>query len=399
MLYYLLEYADIPTLKRYLNLAIDITGKLKSGSTIIDHILEYDIEKIYILEEFGLDLSPAVIDGNKLFSKYKPRWDKGLTKFKFLDRYELDFENRIKDDKGHLETFGYDKYKSRDWNEDAFQFIKIIIDHLEYSEKTSKFYIVLISNLLRAKRVDLIEQIKGLKDLHTKELDDLKWRIYDLETYMIMKKYSITIDQMAISGYEDIKLLRYLLNENPEIFEKNKYNFLRNTIHKSYTENALFFLEQNIDINRILPQTSGKFSIEYAQNSYLMTALDKAEDIQSERVIYKILELNPDVNFIQPDTGRTALLAAINNQWDIEIIKNIINRDADLNILGFYKSYGDEVTPLMVVVANGNIDLIKLLLTSGANVRIKSSTLGKNCFDYTTNNKIINLLTIYKNHN
>ncbi|KAH7411495.1 ankyrin repeat protein, partial [Cadophora sp. MPI-SDFR-AT-0126] len=66
--------------------------------------------------------------------------------------------------------------------------------------------------------------------------------------------------------------------------------------------------------------------------------------------------------------GRTALFSAVSRN-DIELVDYLLSAHADLNLNCQMK---DGITPLMVAICNGNVQLAEKLLYAGAKVYVQA---------------------------
>jgi len=79
-------------------------------------------------------------------------------------------------------------------------------------------------------------------------------------------------------------------------------------------------------------------------------------------------EIFVEVNWNEPfETGNTALHVAVNN-GQIEIVKALLHKGADVNLKNIYT---DNATALHMAVVNGHEDLLALLINNGADTSLK----------------------------
>ncbi len=71
--------------------------------------------------------------------------------------------------------------------------------------------------------------------------------------------------------------------------------------------------------------------------------------------------------------GDTALSVAIHEN-KIDLVKLILDKGADVNLLSFSNNYNNEYSPLMIAVENGNKEIVKLLIKNGADVNLVNSS-------------------------
>ena len=99
----------------------------------------------------------------------------------------------------------------------------------------------------------------------------------------------------------------------------------------------------------------------------------------NDKSIYQaLLSKNADI-MAEDKFDRSVLIWAIENRSDEEIIKDLIDRGAQINPTykkGFFFLNKKRITPLMAAVRSGNEKIVKMLIERGADVTLKDR-LGK----------------------
>lgn len=125
---------------------------------------------------------------------------------------------------------------------------------------------------------------------------------------------------------------------------------------------------------------------------YGETALIMAASARHLDIVNELLDFGADI-FLEPESGCTALIVAIDNGY-LEIVKAMLDKlDIDtqrslINTLGVFEDMdaGDEVedgkTPLMIAGCNGNAEMVKELLKRGADITLKNH-VGKTALNRT----------------
>ncbi len=139
------------------------------------------------------------------------------------------------------------------------------------------------------------------------------------------------------------------------------------------------------EVKRLLEKGANVNKLEKDTNR---TALIIAVDHNRNDIVKLLLQKNADVNH-KDVTGRTALMYAIENN-NTEIVKLLLNSGADVN-----QTNKAGQTALIIAVNHNRNDIVKLLLQKNADVNHKDAT-GKTALNYAViyrNEEIIKLLT------
>jgi ankyrin repeat protein len=142
--------------------------------------------------------------------------------------------------------------------------------------------------------------------------------------------------------------------------------------YKRYKSLILLLKRNNIDISKIEKDKRKEVII----NVY---------NLERDKLFKLLLDNGSDIN-LSDNMGRSPLIYAIEKKYDLDFIKYLINNGADINAkeTGKYKisDYMDSVnplkndgkTPLIYAVLTNNFEIIKYLVDSGANVKMKDNT-------------------------
>ncbi len=223
--------------------------------------------------------------------------------------------------------------------------------------------------------------------------------------------------------YKNIEIVKLLINKGMDVNEP--YQRTKSTITTALIEAAM--VNGNIDVVKVLIDTGADIN---AVESYLnKTALLMAIEYSDNETIELLIKYKADINHIDNEgnapidiatrlnktdivnllikngapndltraikygvtdqveyllsksknidaldnNGDTALALAIKEN-NVNLVKMIINKGANINIISFINNYSDEYSPLMIASKNGNKEIVNLLIKNGANVNLLNSS-------------------------
>ena len=223
--------------------------------------------------------------------------------------------------------------------------------------------------------------------------------------------------------YKNIEIVKLLINKGMDVNEP--YQRTKSTITTALIEAAM--VNGNIDVVKVLIDTGADIN---AVESYLnKTALLMAIEYSDNETIELLIKYKADINHIDNEgnapidiatrlnktdivnllikngapndlaraikygvtdqveyllsksknidaldsNGDTALTLAIKEN-NVNLVKMIINKGANINIISFINNYSDEYSPLMIASKNGNKEIVNLLIKNGANVNLLNSS-------------------------
>merc|ERR1712080_25574 len=103
----------------------------------------------------------------------------------------------------------------------------------------------------------------------------------------------------------------------------------------------------------------------------ISSALCVAASSGETSMVRKLIEAGADINY--KESGLTALLWASNQpKSSLDILKMLIEAGADLNASGPLDDFEDLWTPLMLAVGKGDMEMLNLLVASGAHVNYQN---------------------------
>lgn len=108
-----------------------------------------------------------------------------------------------------------------------------------------------------------------------------------------------------------------------------------------------------------------------------------------KEIVSLLLAAGADINF-DTDYGHALMAAVKNNQT--EIVEILLTNSADPN-----EPDGRGKTPLLIAVLNENIEIVDLLMKSGAD-QFQKDDLGTSASDYAKDNKLKEILVIFKQY-
>ena len=233
-----------------------------------------------------------------------------------------------------------------------------------------------------------------LKNGQTKTLEySAKKGIKTIEIFVVKKGgVKVRVDQR-----EPFQLTKDTKNEVSLAIQNNDRNKIKAFLDSGLDVNAtlqgdgtsVLMKASNIaDVEMVKMLLSRGADINYT-NKYGWTALLKALDNRKNWITVTpvLIKSGADVNATLKSNGYTPLWKAIgkvrkNKDAAVEIINLLLSKGADVNAPSISKnaSYSGE-TPLMSASRNGYTDVVKLLLSYGANVSAKTKA-GKTALDY-----------------
>ena len=223
--------------------------------------------------------------------------------------------------------------------------------------------------------------------------------------------------------YKNIEIVKLLINKGMDV--NKPYQRTKSTITTALIEAAM--VNGNIDVVNVLIDTGADIN---AVESYLnKTALLMAIEYSDNETIELLIKYKADINHIDNEgnapidiatrlnktdivnllikngapndltraikygvtdqveyllsksknidaldsNGDTALTLAIKEN-NVNLVKMIINKGANINIISFINNYSDEYSPLMIASKNGNKEIVNLLIKNGANVNLLNSS-------------------------
>ena len=223
--------------------------------------------------------------------------------------------------------------------------------------------------------------------------------------------------------YKNIEIVKLLINKGMDVNEP--YQRTKSTITTALIEAAM--VNGNIDVVNVLIDTGADIN---AVESYLnKTALLMAIEYSDNETIELLIKYKANINHIDNEgnapidiatrlnktdivnllikngapndltraikygvtdqveyllsksknidaldsNGDTALTLAIKEN-NVNLVKMIINKGANINIISFINNYSDEYSPLMIASKNGNKEIVNLLIKNGANVNLLNSS-------------------------
>lgn len=132
---------------------------------------------------------------------------------------------------------------------------------------------------------------------------------------------------------------------------------------------------------RTMSSADDKFGI------MLIEAINEGKEYEAE----EILQTNAgSINVNSMCLNTTPLMAAIEKGPYIDLIETILRFGADPNI----QDPSNGKTPLMLASAKGSVELVRMLLYSGVNLRATDNE-GKTALDYAADVEISAILSMY----
>lgn len=368
--FFLLQKTDIDRLAEFQAKGMDINAVDKNGYSIATHINEYDLEIYYKLMEMGLEINSDRVNLERLFDRYNASSDKDLERLKFYKELNLDLDTAIEhkiNNKTNLSngTIGFNLKQNVEFDQESLGYLDFIFEKVPYNdEDTSKyFYLKLIEKLISLNQLNMINNIKNF----TRLPDDKVWNIKTLDQYQLLETYGLTYEHVGINSETEPDLLKHLIDSGLDPFKDNgKDSVFTLCLRYKYRELALYLLDLEDDINRHVNSWQEKGIV--VGGSYLIIALNNinGRKLPFDKVINSILVRNPDVNIVDPLTGVNAILQAVNYDWNMSIIEELLLRGADVNVTGYYNESGDKVSALEIATERKNYELMELLIRHGA---------------------------------
>lgn len=368
--FFLLQKTDIDRLAEFQAKGMDINAVDKNGYSIATHINEYDLEIYYKLMEMGLEINSDRVNLERLFDRYNASSDKDLERLKFYKELNLDLDTAIEhkiNNKTNLSngTIGFNLKQNVEFDQESLGYLDFIFEKVPYNdEDTSKyFYLKLIEKLISLNQLNIINNIKNF----TRLPDDKVWNIKTLDQYQLLETYGLTYEHVGINSETEPDLLKHLIDSGLDPFKDNgKDSVFTLCLRYKYRELALYLLDLEDDINRHVNSWQEKGIV--VGGSYLIIALNNinGRKLPFDKVINSILVRNPDVNIVDPLTGVNAILQAVNYDWNMSIIEELLLRGADVNVTGYYNESGDKVSALEIATERKNYELMELLIRHGA---------------------------------
>lgn len=175
-------------------------------------------------------------------------------------------------------------------------------------------------------------------------------------------------DPDAYQEQEDLKVIKYLIENGADIYAKNDNGNIAMLIAvlSGRLETVKFFLEQGVPVDY--------------RGEYNTTALIYAASRGHFEIVKYLLEKGANIN-AATDGGRTALIEAIDYD-SFGLVQYLVEKGANVNA----KIEGSNWTPIVFAVLEGKLDVIKFLVANGADVNV-IDCYGKTALSYA---KILN---------
>jgi ankyrin repeat protein len=268
--------------------------------------------------------------------------------------------------------------------------MKLIIDKSSYMEKvkrkkylksaleTAKEYnknkkiIEIIESQIR-KDYNLLDALEADDKEIFKELleKDVRVNIRDEDGYTPL--------MIALSREYEINIIKKLLNKGAKINSRNINGVT--PIHFASANHS------DLDVFKLLINNGANIKSRTKAGEDVLIGASYNEN--PEILNYILTKKEFDINK-KYEHNRTVLSHILKNYGKLKNIRTIINAGAEINI----KEKAEGKTPLMVAAAESNPEIIKFLLSQGADGSIKDSN-GKTAFDYAEDNYLLEDTEVY----
>ena len=191
------------------------------------------------------------------------------------------------------------------------------------------------------------------------------------------------IEASSIVG--NIEIIKILLNAGADVNATESYlnkTALMMAIEYGDNDTIKLLIKSKADINHV--DDTGNAPIDIANkmnNTNIINLLiengapnDLARAIKYgvENKVEHLLDRSKNIDALDHN-GDTALTLAIKEN-NVKLVKLIINKKANVNLISFINNYHDEYSPLMIASKNGSNEIVKLLIENGADVNLLNSS-------------------------
>ena len=221
------------------------------------------------------------------------------------------------------------------------------------------------SNLLDALEADDKELFKELLE------KDVRVNIRDEDGYTPL--------MIALASDYDIKIIKKLLNKGAKINSRNIDGVT--PIHFASANHS------DLDVFKLLIDKGANIKSRTKNGEDVLIGASYNEN--PEILNYILTKDGFDINQ-KYEQNQTVLFHVLKNYGKLKNIKSIINAGAKINI----RENAEGKTPLMVAAAESNQEIIKFLLSQGADGSLKDSN-EKTAFDYAENNYLLEDTEVY----
>lgn len=170
-----------------------------------------------------------------------------------------------------------------------------------------------------------------------------------------------------------------LPNNNLVIQEKTNYTNQSTSPSKELNEQLLIESE-------MCNYSSVKKIIREGGTLYKNEALFTVVNLECNEIVKLLLDIDININFLNKDVSLLHVATIKNNK---DLVKILLTHGADINV-----KTNKGITPLMIASFQGNLELVKLLVENSADINMKSYQ-GLSVLDYSIFNTLINLLSEY----
>lgn len=169
----------------------------------------------------------------------------------------------------------------------------------------------------------------------------------------------------ALENEKDISIVNTLLNAGAETsINVHGYNYhaliyaLRVENPEDYSEIVKLLLDKGVDVNVVDESDEG------SDDSPLLFAIRNDFDMD---IIKRLIEKGANVNYVNAEND-SALLEAVYSGEKTELVRFLLDKGASVNMINEEGS-----TPLIIASVNGYTEIVKLLIEKGANVNIQNN--------------------------